>query len=413
MAEVDTSIYNALGARPRSMGEYAAEIDAADIRRQGMQKNALALRVDQQKADDANALRDIVRGFGADPRKNVESLFGSGRLGEALEYQKFIDESQKSATDTEKTRLANGLQRFEIIGQAMSGVIDQASYDRARQQVAQYIGPDDASKIDPVYNPQAIEENKAKAMSVKAQLERRLKDIEFAERVRKDKAGEALTTRGQNITMRGQDMTDARSRDGGGLAGKPPVGYRFTPEGDLEAIPGGPADAKAQAAAQLKAGGAADVESSIAALMDAYDRLEKGGGITSTNKGPIDNLGASSSSSTVGQALGRAFGTNNQSARNDIAMARPALLASLMKATGMSSKQMDSNAELKLWLATATDPTLDVEANRRALANIERKYLGPAQTPATAGVSVQTPDGQTHTFPTPAAAAAFKKAAGL
>jgi hypothetical protein len=80
-------------------------------------------------------------------------------------------------------------------------------------------------------------------------------------------------------------------------------------------------------------------------------------------------------SSGAGQMLGKMFGTKNQSARNEVAMMRPALLAALMKATGMSSKQMDSNAELKLWLATATDPTLDIQANRAALNAIEQKYL--------------------------------------
>ena len=94
----------------------------------------------------------------------------------------------------------------------------------------------------------------------------------------------------------------------------------------------------------------------------------------------------------MGQAFGKAFGTKNQSARNDIAMSRPALLAALMKATGMSAKQMDSNAELKLWLSTATDPTLDVEANRRALDNIERKFLSGdgKQTQSTGRKAVRT-----------------------
>ena len=45
-----------------------------------------------------------------------------------------------------------------------------------------------------------------------------------------------------------------------------------------------------------------------------------------------------------------------------------------MKATGMSAKQMDSNAELKLWLSTATDPTKGYEANIEALNNIASKY---------------------------------------
>ena len=165
---------------------------------------------------------------------------------------------------------------------------------------------------------------------------------------------------------------------------KPPPGFRYLPNGDMERIPGGPADIKAQAELEKKASGSGDVEVALGTLRDAYDRLQKGGGITSTANSGVGNVLPSLASSGAGQAVGRLFGTQNQSARNDIAMARPALLAALMKATGMSAKQMDSNAELKLWLSTATDPTLDVESNRRALDNIERKYLG-ANRPAGGG----------------------------
>lgn len=161
-------------------------------------------------------------------------------------------------------------------------------------------------------------------------------------------------------------------------AANTPPGYRMTADGNMEAIPGGPADLKSQAEAQRKATGAEDVGIALGTLRNAYDRLDKGGGITSTTNSAQANIMPAMSSSGMGQAAGKLFGTENQSARNDIAMSRPALLASLMKATGMSAKQMDSNAELKLWLTTATDPTLDVQSNRRALDNIERKYISGA-----------------------------------
>jgi len=173
---------------------------------------------------------------------------------------------------------------------------------------------------------------------------------------------------------------------------KAPSGYRFTADGNMEPIPGGPADLKARALEEQKSIGASDVDLSIGILRDAYDRLEKGGGITSTEKGALSNVGAAISSGEAGQAVGRMFGTDNQSARNDIAMSRPALLAALMKATGMSAKQMDSNAELKLWLATATDPKLDVESNRRALDNIEAKYLRGRSVAQGGGQDVVAPD---------------------
>jgi len=174
-----------------------------------------------------------------------------------------------------------------------------------------------------------------------------------------------------------------------GMGGKNvPAGYRYKPDGNMEPIPGGPADLKAQALDANKAAGAADVDLAVGTLRDAYDRLDQGGGITNTNKGTLDNIVAGSSSSAPGQMVGKMLGTKNQSARNEIEMTRPALLAALMKATGMSAKQMDSNAELKLWMRTATDPTLDIQANRAALSKIEQKYLRGAQPQQQGGAQV-------------------------
>jgi hypothetical protein len=190
------------------------------------------------------------------------------------------------------------------------------------------------------------------------------------------------------VSMRGQNMTDSRARDrlafettGGGEGGviqaglnrqfgKPQAGYRWKADGSLEFIPGGPADQKAQ----LKTSGEGTVDSVVADIRDKYTQLKTGGGITDTQNGGLSNLVSGIQSSGVGQAAGRLFGTQNQSQRNNIAMSRPLLLQAIMKATGMSAKQMDSNAELKLYLATATDPTLDVQSNMEALDRIEKLY---------------------------------------
>ena len=50
------------------------------------------------------------------------------------------------------------------------------------------------------------------------------------------------------LTRRGQDLQDARSRESNAITtqnGRIPTGYRMKPDGNLEAIPGGPADIKA------------------------------------------------------------------------------------------------------------------------------------------------------------------------
>lgn len=171
---------------------------------------------------------------------------------------------------------------------------------------------------------------------------------------------------------------------------KAPAGYRYKPNGDLEMIPGGPADQKTQ----MKEAGGQTVDSVVGGLRDIYAQLEEGGGITDPEKGGLSNVAAGIASSGVGQAAGRLFGTQNQSLRNTVAQQRPLLLQAIMKATGMSAKQMDSNAELKLYLATATDPTLDVASNRRALDMIEKLYGSGAGNASITGKGTSASSGQ-------------------
>jgi hypothetical protein len=160
-----------------------------------------------------------------------------------------------------------------------------------------------------------------------------------------------------------------------------PMGYRMKQDGTLEAIPGGPADAKAQ----LVNVGRDTVDTLVTGLKDKYDLLKSSGGITSTSESPISNAMAAASSSGIGQALGRTFGTENQSERNKIAQSRPLLLQAIAKATGMSSKQMDSNTELKLYLDAATNPNLDYEANIYALDQLQNLYGIGGKAPVVGG----------------------------
>jgi hypothetical protein len=126
-------------------------------------------------------------------------------------------------------------------------------------------------------------------------------------------------------------------------------------------------------------------------LNNSYTALEQGGGITSTAQGGLSNLGARLGSTGFGQAVGGALGTANQRQRQEIEQTRPLLLNLIKDATGMTASQMNSNAEMQLYLKAATDPTLTVEANRSALANLDKMFgLGIAKPPADAA---KTPAG--------------------
>ena len=156
------------------------------------------------------------------------------------------------------------------------------------------------------------------------------------------------------------------------------------------------------------------VDNLVAQLGGYYDALSDEGGITSTGLRAGSNVMAGIASSGLGQATGRLFGTQAQSQRNSIVQMRPLLVQAIKNATGMSSKQMDSNVELKMMLATATDPTLDLEANRRALANLAALYGtgGGAAPPPTPSPGAPTRANAAKADPT-AEAAAFLKSMGV
>jgi len=149
-----------------------------------------------------------------------------------------------------------------------------------------------------------------------------------------------------------------------------PDGERLVERKDaIGAVPGG---IGSKSAAKME--GRDNVDKSVIALKEAISTLKTGGGMGSTDNNPLSNAAAYISSSGPGQTYGSVFRTKNQSARNEMLQARPLLLTSIMNATGMSAKQMDSNVELKLWLATATDPEKGYEENMKALNNIAERF---------------------------------------
>jgi hypothetical protein len=120
--------------------------------------------------------------------------------------------------------------------------------------------------------------------------------------------------------------------------------------------------------------GQAVVRSVIDSLREQYAKLNDMGGITNTEKGMAQNIVPGVAATTPGQLTGKLLGTKAQSLRNTIAQQRPLLMQAIMKATGMTAKQMDSNVELKLWLSTATDPTLDLQSNMKSLDMLQQLY---------------------------------------
>ena len=134
------------------------------------------------------------------------------------------------------------------------------------------------------------------------------------------------------------------------------------------------AQEKREAAANTKAEAKTQLTDIVSNLKKNYETLKEQGGIVSGADTGISNIGARISSSGVGQFVGGAVGAKTQEERQKIEQTRPLLLNLIKNATGMSAQQMNSNAEMQLYLNAATNPQLSYEANLEALKNLDRLY---------------------------------------
>lgn len=114
-----------------------------------------------------------------------------------------------------------------------------------------------------------------------------------------------------------------------------------------------------------------------------YTKLDKAGAAVNPNNSSVSNVIARARASGAGQFVEGTVGTEAQTMRDRVASIRPQLMQSLAKATGMTGKQLDSNADVKLFMQTVTDPTRSTQANRAAIAGL-RRFLSEQAAPAAA-----------------------------
>lgn len=114
------------------------------------------------------------------------------------------------------------------------------------------------------------------------------------------------------------------------------------------------------------------LEGNLTELRNAFRDLNEMGAMVSPERSTGGNLIARARASGPGQLVEGAVGTRAQTLRDRIGTLRPGLLQSIMQATGMTSRQLDSNRELQLYLSTLGDTTASYEANIAAVEGIER-----------------------------------------
>lgn len=260
---IDASI--PLGVRPVELPNQLAQFgQIAQI--QGLQqRNRLAelqfAQAEREQARDlaiGDAYKTNVNPDGTLNRQGLIGGLASAGQGAAIPgIQKTFSEQDKASREAEKARLEQAAQQISLIGQVAGSATDPASYaaGRARLQAAGV----DVSQIPAQFDPAYVQQARQQALTAAQQLEQTWKqkgfDLDqqkFGYQQQNDAANRGVTVRGQDLSastaIRGQNMTDARSREATAAAreaaagGRAPVGYRWSADGvTLEPIPGGPA----------------------------------------------------------------------------------------------------------------------------------------------------------------------------
>lgn len=126
-------------------------------------------------------------------------------------------------------------------------------------------------------------------------------------------------------------------------------------------------------------------------LREIYGELRDMGALVSPDQSTGANIAARVRASGLGQMVEGTVGTEAQARRDRIASIRPALLQSIAQATGMTGRQLDSNADVKLFMQTVTDPSASYEANMAAIAGLERFLAAHASATTPRGAPAARP----------------------
>lgn len=126
-------------------------------------------------------------------------------------------------------------------------------------------------------------------------------------------------------------------------------------------------------------------------LRGIYGDLKKMGAMVSPSQSTGANIEARVRASGLGQSVEGTIGTKAQTQRDRVMSIRPQLMQSIAKATGMTGKQLDSNADVKLFMQTVTNPASSYEANIKAINGLERFLVANAKKPAAAAPTAVAP----------------------
>lgn len=221
MAQIDASI--PLGVRPFQMPDQVNSL-AKVLQLQGMQNEQqlgqMKMQEYQQGVQRKTRLQDLLAKPYDTPDARENALLTGGFIDEASKLGKDRRENlkldagiKKDTKDAEKIDFDMEIKRIEHVSSVLSTARDPASYDAARQVLARQFGDKVLANLPPQFDPNALQATIAQGQTLTQRLNDERQRQQQAEAARHNRSTEGLTAQGQQITMRGQNMTDSRARE--------------------------------------------------------------------------------------------------------------------------------------------------------------------------------------------------------
>jgi len=428
MAQIDPNI--ALGFRmPQIQDPLVATARAQEI---GV--NALKMQELQRGVQEEQEVRNFLRGADLTKPETRAQLSQFGKTG--LGYGKLLAEQEEAGLKAKKLTGEISKQDLERSRERTSDLAFNPSDNNIKAYLEDSIlrkemTPQQADALFAQVANMPIDQRRQTFLQLGANAAKRLEQMTVSEAQRQQ----------MGVTMRGQDITAQTTMRGQDI-GRIPVGYRQTDTGAIEPIPGGPTttnlspkeiqlrESKFPQATQavktfeakttelekdlialrnhpglpsitgLVAGRAPGITKEGRAAEALYDKIMARGGFkelqdmrnASPTGGALGNI-----SNQEGTQLRAAFAAIDR--KQDVADVQKALdiaLGDLQASKGRVREAYDMTYEYKGIPAGGGAPP-----------------PSPPPSPGAGGNTVTIPSGKVLTFPTPEAAAAYKKAAGL
>lgn len=396
----NANIFQSYLQPPKSVLEYAADLDRADMNRLALEgrrgENALLQLTRQQKADEAqqqmqdrNALQRIAAGWGADttPEQRAAGLRASGRPGlmtqadaiekSALDRRKTEADITKSGADARGTDAETLVKQLGVLKTLSAGVMANPTLESAAfaldafERMTSQQMPEERQKLAMLQTPEQVKQWAAghalQADKLLPQIQTRNTGGSTDTLAVDPVTGKATVTNSAkntvspdavlsaDTTRRGQNMTDAREREQPKGVLDPERGLLVNPrtgEASPITVGGKPVGSKKPTDGEQKANDAKDVLS----ILDEADKL-------------VDKATNSYAGAASDQAL-RAFGVSTGGA--EAAAQLRALEGSLIsKMPKMSGPQSDKDVLLyKQMAGQIGDPTIPAGTKKAAMQTI-------------------------------------------